>query len=88
MSTPGFRRRYRQFSSSGLAIGAATAAVVANSLGFAEDAPAETLRTVAFWTFAAFVPVTLVGCWSAWRLSQFAVAGSERFTGRCFAPLV
>ena len=54
----------------GFAIGAATVAVVANSLGFAEDAPAETLRTVAFWTFAAFVPVTLVGCWAAWRLSQ------------------
>ena len=54
----------------GFAIGAATAAVIANSLGFAEDAPAETLRTVAFWTFAGFVPVTLVGCWCAWRLSQ------------------
>ena len=54
----------------GHAIAAAAAAVVANSLGFAEDPPAETLRTVAFWTFAGFVPVTLVGCWGAWRLSQ------------------
>ena len=54
----------------GYAIAAAAAAVVANSLGFAEDVPAETLRTVAFWTFAGFVPVTLVGCWGAWRLSQ------------------
>ena len=54
----------------GFAIGAATAAVIANSPGFAEDAPAETLRTVAFWTFAGFVPVTLVGCWGAWRLSR------------------
>ena len=27
------------------------------------------LRTIAFWIFAAFVPLALVGCWAAWRLS-------------------
>ncbi len=53
----------------GYAVGAAAVGILANAIGFA-DAPDEaTLRTISFWIFAAFVPLALVGCWAAWRLS-------------------
>jgi len=54
----------------GFAIGAAAAAIVANGLGFSETAPVDTIREVAFWIFAAFVPIVAVGVWAAWRLSR------------------
>jgi len=53
----------------GYAVGAAAVGILANAMGFA-DAPDEaTLRTIAFWIFAAFVPLSLIACWAAWRLS-------------------
>ena len=52
------------------AVGAATAGIVANATGFAEDASLETIRTVAFWVFAAFLPLALGGIWAAWRLCR------------------
>jgi hypothetical protein len=54
----------------GYAVGAAAAAIVANGLGFTEDASLATIREVAFWIFAAFLPVVAVGVWAAWRLSR------------------
>ncbi len=54
----------------GFAIGAAAAGLVANATGFADDASVATIRHVAFWIFAAFLPLALVGVWAAWRLSR------------------
>lgn len=53
----------------GYAVGAAGVGILANALGFAAMPDDATLRTIAFWIFAAFVPLALVGCWAAWRLS-------------------
>ena len=53
----------------GYAVGAAGVGIFANALGFADMPDEATLRTIAFWIFAAFVPLSLVGCWAAWRLS-------------------
>jgi hypothetical protein len=54
----------------GYAVGAASAGIVANALGFAENADIATIREVAFWIFAAFVPITCVGVLAGWRLSR------------------
>jgi len=54
----------------GYALGAATVGILANALGFAGEPDAATLRAIAFWVFAAFVPLGLVGCWAGWRLSR------------------
>lgn len=59
---------------SGFALGAALAGLVANSLGVSEDISDEGMRTVAFWLFAGFVPISLVGNWTAWRF----VGGASR----------
>ena len=53
----------------GFAIGAAAAGIVANTLGFSEDASLDTVRAVAFWIFAAFLPIACGGIWAAWRLT-------------------
>lgn len=53
----------------GYALGAAAVGILANALGFADRPDHDTQRTIAFWIFAAFVPLALVGCWAAWRLS-------------------
>ncbi len=52
----------------GYALGAALCGLIANALGFAEDAPPETLRTIGAWVFAAFVPLAAVAVWPAWRV--------------------
>ena len=54
----------------GYALGAALCGLIANSFGFAEDAPQETLRTVGAWVFAAFVPLAAAATLAAWRLSR------------------
>ena len=54
----------------GYAVGAAVCGIIANALGFAGDASDETLRTIAVWVFAAFLPITLISLWAAWRLSR------------------
>ena len=53
----------------GYAVGAAGVGILANALGFADMPDDAILRTIAFWIFAAFVPLALVACWAAWRLS-------------------
>jgi hypothetical protein len=59
----------------GYAIGAATAGIVANSLGFAsvgeDELPdLEVAQTVAVWVFLAFIPLGLGGIFAAWRLAR------------------
>lgn len=54
----------------GYALGAALCGLVANALGFAEDATPETLRAVGLWIFAAFVPLAALALWPAWRVAR------------------
>lgn len=50
-------------------LGASLAGIVANAAGFAEGIDPAAAAGVAFWVFAAFVPVGLVGTAAAWRVS-------------------
>jgi hypothetical protein len=52
----------------GYAAGAAASGMVANALGLTEAAPDAVVRRVAFWMFAAFVPIALLGVFAAWRV--------------------
>lgn len=54
----------------GFAIGAAASGIVANAAGFADGVTLGDAETVAFWVFAAFIPIALVGNVAAWRLSR------------------
>ena len=51
----------------GFALGASLSGLIANSLGLSEDMSADGLRLVAFWLFAGFVPIALIGNITAWR---------------------
>lgn len=51
----------------GFALGAALCGLIANSLGVSETMSDAGLRVVAFWLFAGFVPVALIGNITAWR---------------------
>jgi MFS family permease len=53
----------------GYAIGAATCGMVANVLGLVEGASLDVVRTVAWWIFAAFLPLAAVGLAGAWRIA-------------------
>ena len=54
----------------GFAIGAAISGIVANMLGFDENLTTTELQNVAFWVFAAFVPVMLYANFADWKLSR------------------
>ena len=60
----------------GYAVGAAASGMVANALGFAEGAPVDVVRGVAFWVFAAFLPLALLGVAGAWRVSADPSSGT------------
>jgi len=51
----------------GFALGAALSGLIANSLGVSDQMSDEGLRSVAFWLFAGFIPVALIGNVTAWR---------------------
>ena len=57
------------FQMIGYAIGAAVSGIVANGLGLADGAPLEVVRAVAFWVFAAFLPLGPIGIAAAFRLT-------------------
>ena len=52
---------------SGFALGAALSGIIANGLGLSETMGNDGIRQVAFWLFAGFVPVALMGNLFAWR---------------------
>jgi MFS family permease len=52
---------------SGFALGAAIAGIIANSLGLSDTMNNDGIRHVAFWLFAGFVPLALLGNLFAWR---------------------
>ena len=54
----------------GFAIGAALCGLIANGLGLSITADTESLKTVAFWLFAAFVPVAALGAAAAWHFTS------------------
>ncbi|UCH39929.1 MAG: MFS transporter, partial [Gammaproteobacteria bacterium] len=68
---------------SGFAIGAALSGLIANGLGIEHDPAAETLKLVAFWMFAGFVPLALAGNIMAWRfVGRQSVAGQDQAASR------
>jgi hypothetical protein len=57
------------FQMTGYAVGAAASGIVANTLGLADGASAAVVRAVAFWVFAAFLPLAPLGIVAAFRLT-------------------
>ena len=53
-----------------MALGSALSGIIANFSGFSEDSSVEVAQNVAFWCFAAFVPLILVGILTAWHVSR------------------
>ena len=53
-----------------MALGSALSGIIANFSGFSEDSSVEVAQNVAFWCFAAFVPLIMVGLFTAWLVSR------------------
>ena len=51
----------------GFALGAALTGLIANGLGANQQPGSAELQAIAFWMFAAFVPLAVLGNWLAWR---------------------
>ena len=58
----------------GFAIGAALCGLIANGLGLSAAMEPEVLRHIAFWLYAAFVPIAALGAVAAWRFTATAKA--------------
>ena len=56
----------------GYAVGAALTGIVANASGFSEGLNREAAASVASWLFLAFLPLGIVGCLAALRISSAA----------------
>jgi len=54
----------------GAAVAAAAAGSIATALGVGRGMSLEEARAAGFWLFAAFTPLTLAACLSAWRLTS------------------
>jgi len=55
---------------SSFAVGAALAGLVANASGFGDNVDPAVISGVAFWAFAAFLPVALFANYAAWRFTR------------------
>ena len=53
-----------------MALGSALSGIIANFSGFSESSSVVVARNVGFWSFAAFIPLMLVGLFFAWRVSR------------------
>ncbi|MCP5013632.1 MAG: MFS transporter [Aestuariibacter sp.] len=51
----------------GFALGAALSGIIANSLGLGLSVDADGLKRIAFWIFAGFIPIAMLGNVFAWR---------------------
>jgi len=51
----------------GFALGAALTGLIVNGLGINQDPDLEQMKTIAFWMFAGFVPLAVLGNYMAWR---------------------
>ena len=54
----------------GYAVGAAMTGIIANAVGFSEGLSAETSAGVASWIFLAFLPLGVIGCMAAVKLTR------------------
>ena len=52
------------------AFGAAFAGLVANTLGFSDNIDTVLIRQIAFWVFAAFIPLALFANYAAWAFTR------------------
>jgi len=64
----------------GFALGAAFSGLIANSLGLGENLSDSEMREIAFWLFAGFVPVALLGNIMAWRFVSEAKQIQRKFS--------
>ena len=55
---------------SSFAVGAALAGLVANASGFGDNVDPAAISGIAFWAFAAFLPVALFANYAAWRFTR------------------
>ncbi len=58
----------------GAVVGAAAAGAIANLLGFANGVTIARASLAGFWLFASFIPLALIGCLAAWRLTSIGVS--------------
>jgi MFS family permease len=58
----------------GAAVGAAAAGAIANLLGFGHGITTARASLAGFWLFAGFLPLALIGCLGAWRLTAAPAA--------------
>ncbi|MFT5111241.1 MAG: MFS family permease [Parasphingorhabdus sp.] len=54
----------------GFALGAALSGLIANGLGLSDNSDATIIKTAAFWLFAGFLPLALLGNVFAWRFTS------------------
>ncbi|CCV16152.1 MFS transporter [Mesorhizobium sp. STM 4661] len=64
----------------GYAVGAALAGIIANASGFSDGLNREAAANVAAWLFLAFVPLGILGCLAALRISRTADRPLEAIT--------
>ncbi|GIR31464.1 MAG: MFS transporter [Deltaproteobacteria bacterium] len=53
-----------------MALGSAFSGIIANYSGFSETSSVEAAQNVAFWCFAAFIPLVIIGTAGAWKVSR------------------
>ena len=53
-----------------MTLGSALSGIIANYSGFSEASSVAVAQNVAFWCFAAFIPLMFVGLVTAWRVSR------------------
>ena len=53
-----------------MALGSALSGIIANYSGFSKESSVAIAQNVAFWCFAAFIPIMFVGLVTAWRVSK------------------
>lgn len=53
-----------------MALGSAFSGIIANYSGFSETSSPDAARNVAFWCFAAFIPLVIIGTLCAFRVSK------------------
>ena len=53
-----------------MSLGSAFSGIIANYSGFSETNSLDAARNVAFWCFAAFIPLVIIGTLSAFRVSK------------------
>ena len=53
-----------------MVLGSAFSGIIANYSGFSQTSSVEAAQNVAFWCFAAFIPLVIIGTAGAWKVSR------------------